>query len=174
MHTFRALLFIALLAGVSVLLSQKIYENIQPLADAPLAPVTVHDVSAEIPDPPRQQLAPPALDQFVATFERPLFRENRRPPEVEPAMPAEVVDRSLSATLQGILFSTSERVALLTPIGRSETVRVAEGGEYLGWRLIEIRPDSAVFQLGDDTVTLELIYKGTQGSGEPAVRQDRR
>ncbi|HZM33944.1 MAG TPA: hypothetical protein VFC18_05555, partial [Burkholderiales bacterium] len=64
-------------------------------------------------------------------------------------------------TLLGILYSRAERVAVLAPTGSRTSVRVAEGDDYRGWRLVEVRPSSVVFSQNGETVELELVYKGS-------------
>lgn len=117
---------------------------------------------------------PPPIERFAAALDRPLFSPDRRPSADEPVAPGAVEDQALTATLQGILFANSGSVALLTAVGETTSVRVSQGEVFLGWRLVEIHPDSVVFEKDNETITLELIYRAQTAPAEssgPRVRQ---
>jgi len=159
----RHLLVLGALAGFAVVMGYRIRENIRPLppeADiAPSEPPPAAQVAAA-PAPTRYR--PPPFERFAVILKRPLLLRSRRPVEVEAPAPPAPVRRTLEATLQGVLYSATGKVALLSRAASSDVARVAEGEEYQGWRLTEITPDSATFTRDDETVTLRLTYKGDE------------
>jgi hypothetical protein len=160
MANLRGLLLLALLVTASAMLALRIRDDLQrpPETLAVVMPDTAASgQTVEIPEAPKYH--PPPIERFAAALDRPLFSQDRRPPEDEPTGTGVVEDRALSATLQGILFATSGSVALLTAVGESAPVRISEGELFLGWRLLEIHPDNVVFERDGETVMLELIYK---------------
>jgi hypothetical protein len=172
MANLRGLLLLALLVTASAMLALRIRDDLQrpPETLAVVMPDTAASgQTVEIPETPKYR--PPPIERFAAALDRPLFSQDRRPPEDEPTGTGVVEDRALSATLQGILFATSGSVALLTAVGESSPVRVSEGELFLGWRLLEIHPDNVVFGRDEETVTLELIYKAQPA---PAAARKRR
>jgi hypothetical protein len=187
MANLRGLFLLVLLATASAVLALRIRDDLQRPSET-LA-LTGFDTGFDtglgtglgtgfggaaigIPEAPKYH--PPPIERFAAALDRPLFSQDRRPPEDEPAETGVVEDRALSATLQGILFATSGSVALLTAVGESAPLRVSEGELFLGWRLLEIHPDNVVFGRDEETVTLELIYKAQPAPAQPAERRRRR
>jgi len=171
MPSLRGLFLLVLLATASAVLAMRIRDDLQrpPESLAMAMPdATSAGQAVEIPEMPKYD--PPPIEQFAAALDRPLFNSDRRPAEGEPTGTGVVEDRTLSATLQGILFATSGSVALLTAVGESSSVRVSEGEVFLGWRLLEIHPDNVVFGRDEETVTLELIYKA-QPAPVPSERR---
>jgi len=175
MANLRGLFLLVLLATASAMLALRIRDDLQrppePLVAAGPEAGSGGPASGraiEVPEMPKYD--PPPIERFAAALDRPLFSQDRRPPEDEPTGTGVVEDRALSATLQGILFSNSGSVALLTAVGESASVRVSEGGLFLGWRLLEIHPGKVVFGRDEETVTLELIYK-VQSAPVPSERR---
>jgi hypothetical protein len=173
----RSLLVLLVLAAVSAAMGLRIQDE---LLRSPEIPGTVEpdqtsggndaDQTIEIPDMPRYD--PPPIERFAAALDRPLFSPDRQPSADAPVAPGPEL-QALTATLQGILFASSGSVALLTAVGETTPVRVSQGEIFLGWRLLEIHPDSVVFEKDDETVTLELIYRGQSEPAEPAGRRVR-
>jgi len=163
----RQLLLLAVLVAVGVAAGDRIREHTGPLpdeaADTAGAPGD-GEPGDEAPAP--AGYTAPDFEQFEEVLDRPLFMEARRPFVAEQPQQVEV-RRTLEATLQGVLFSATGRVALLTEAGSSDVIRVAEGEEHDGWRLVEITPQSATFERDGDTVTLQLVYT----AGEPVERR---
>jgi general secretion pathway protein N len=169
MRVLRHMLLLALLAAGSAISVQMIRTNIRPLDDpgatAAGMPVDLAPAAGLPADPAPE---PPDLARFSDAFERPLFAEDRRP-RLKPILDAPE-DRSLGVTLLGILYSRAERVAVLAPAGGAGSLRLAEGENYRGWRLVEVRPNSVIFQQDDETVELRLLYKGPKLSIDPDSR----
>ena len=169
MPNLRSLFLLLLLATASAVLALRIRDDLRRPPETLAAAGFDGETAAqtiEIPEMPKYD--PPPIERFAAALDRPLFSPQRRPPEGEPTGTGVVEDRTLSATLQGILFANSGSVALLTAVGESSSVRVSEGDLFLGWRLLEIHPDNVVFERDEETVTLELIYKA-QPAPEPSA-----
>ncbi len=169
MPNLRGLFLLVLLATASAALALRIRDDLQrPPESLAVAGPDAAASGQAIDTPEMPKYDPPPIERFAAALDRPLFSQDRRPPEDEPAGTGVVEDRALSATLQGILFATSGSVALLTAVGESSPVRVSEGEVFLGWRLLEIHPDNVVFERDEETVTLELIYKAQPAPAPPA------
>jgi hypothetical protein len=164
MPHLRGLFLLLLLGAGSTALALRIWDDLQrspemlAIVEPDAAP---SDQMIEIPEMPKYD--PPPIERFAATLDRPLFRPDRRPSVEVAGAVGTVEGGALSATLRGILFSNLEGVALLSPIGETTVVRVSQGEQYLGWRLLEIHSDNVVFEKDDETVTLELIYKAQPG-----------
>ena len=159
----RHLVLLAVLIPATVALGFRIDRYAAPLPperDEPSDSAAGARGATAMPQP--VQYTPPPFVQFREVRERPLFNQSRRPREVEVAAPAPVVKRTLEASLQGVLFSATGKVALLAARGSSDVVRVAEHETFQGWRLDRITPDSATFTRGEETVTLRLTYKATE------------
>jgi hypothetical protein len=164
----RSLFLLALLGTTSTVLALRIWDDQQRSLETPDAvelEAAASDQAIEVPEMPKYD--PPPIERFAAALDRPLFSADRRPTAEEPVAPGAVEDRALTATLSGILFSNLEGVALLSQIGETTVVRVSQGDQYLGWRLLEIYPDHVVFEREGETVTLELIYKTQTAPAKP-------
>lgn len=160
MPNLRGLFLLMILVAASAVFGSRIRDDLQRPPEMPEPSASgseTPDRDIEIPELPGYD--PPPIERFAAALDRPLFSADRRPPPDGQPTAAVVEDRSLSATLQGILFAGSGSVALLTAVGESAPVRVSQGEVFLGWKLLEIHPDNVVFGRDDETVTLELIYK---------------
>jgi hypothetical protein len=103
----------------------------------------------------------PPLRQFIETLERPLFNRTRRPPEVEIVVSKPTPKIPLNLNLKGVIFSPSERIAIVAPKTkkRGQTIlRLPEGATYEGWILQEIAPKTATFRHGDAEEQLKLLF----------------
>jgi hypothetical protein len=104
-------------------------------------------------------------ETFSETLARPLFMANRQPPESEaPESPAPVQRAakpdSKRYALSAIIIVDDERVALLTDTATGGLSRVKEGESIAGWRVEEIRKESAVLSNGDTREELPLRVFG--------------
>lgn len=172
MTNLRSLFLLALLMAASSALAMRIWDDVQQPPETPTdveLDAAASDQTIDVSEMPKYD--PPPIERFSAALDRPLFNADRRPSADAPAAPGAVADRALTATLSGILFSNLEGVALLSPIGETTVVRVSQGDQYLGWRLVEIHPDRVVFEMDDETVTLELIYKAQPAPEQPAKQR---
>ena len=104
-------------------------------------------------------------ETFPETLARPLFMPNRRPPESEaPESPAPVKRAAKPDTkryaLSAIIIVDDERIALLTDTATGGLSRVKEGESVAGWRVEEIREESAVLRNGEVREELPLRIFG--------------
>lgn len=176
MLALRSMFILILLGAVSAVLGLRIQDELRRPPEMPTITGLAADPGgadsgqpielAEIP-----KYDPPPIKRFAAALDRPLFSADRRPSADAPVATGAVEVQALTATLQGILFANSGSVALLTAVGETTSVRVSQGEVFLGWRLVEINPDSVVFEKDDETVTLELIYRAQPAPAEPGGRR---
>ena len=156
----RQVLAIALLVAVSAVMVLQIDSNLAPLA-APTAP-SVARTNTPPAAPKIERYRRPPYRDFGEIVRRPLFKQSRALPKRQPSAAAPAAPVSLRATLKGVLYSPTERVALLTPAGSDTVVRVPKGEAYQGWRLKSLTPDSATFTRGRESVTLKLTFRGDE------------
>lgn len=120
--------------------------------------------SAPTPD----RLGP--LAQYAEAASRPLFTDDRRPRAFVATGTEEGGAGSDAAAfdylLTGVLISPSLRMAILQPSAGGASQRVREGHApegANGWRLLEVRPRSALFDGPGGQMTLELRTFGAAG-----------
>ncbi|HMB77187.1 MAG TPA: type II secretion system protein N [Kiloniellaceae bacterium] len=152
------LLFLGLLvAGVGLgwLIYQQLEASLPPEDKAP-----ARVKAAEIPPlPPLPEFTMAPLIEFAEVTDRPAFSQTRRPPAEAAAPAAEVVASSLELVLKGVIFSEGQSVALFAPKAGGEVLRLAEGGSYQGWDLVEVSPSEVLFRRGEREETLELAFE---------------
>ncbi|MGA9335967.1 MAG: hypothetical protein WBV39_16930 [Rudaea sp.] len=105
---------------------------------------------------------PPETD-FVATTQRPLFNEDRKPTpegndEEAPPPPPKV---ALTIELTGIVLTPQLHLAMIKDKAKNDTIALKEGmpmpGDEGGWTLTEIKPRSVIFkEASGDEVEVEL------------------
>lgn len=99
----------------------------------------------------------PPIDALSETIERPLFREDRRPPSVEEEQQEEQNVESGLFTLVGIIVSPKQRIALVKVRGSQEVLQLSEGQQANGWTVLQISAGDVIFESRDKTETIELI-----------------
>ena len=134
------------------------------------APTEILDPPA-LPDPALGPLS--AMDQTAA---RPLFRRDRRPPPIAPAVKAPKTAKPAKApeapkvaptpvpepapvfrhALSAIVIADGEASAYLRKAGEAGLARLRRGETLDGWRLEEVRPDSVVLTHGPTRTEVEL------------------
>jgi hypothetical protein len=101
----------------------------------------------------------PQVDEFSAFVDRPLFVEGRKPPPPESEQPQANQQQEtspLTLLLMGVMLSPRGEMAILAePTGKNR--RVKKGGTISGWRLVEIKPDRATLQRGEERKELVLL-----------------
>ena len=116
----------------------------------------------------------PALGEFNATLERPIFMQDRRPfaPDEPDKTDAVPVNRPIGLSLLGILYSSKSRLAVLLRDSDGEELHLTEGESHEGWTLETIEPKAVVFRRGDQEKRLLLDYDGTVLDGPlPAAEE---
>ncbi|HXZ02418.1 MAG TPA: hypothetical protein VEI03_20655 [Stellaceae bacterium] len=115
-----------------------------PLAAAPPRPLPPLPAAFDLPP----------LASYGEVVERPLFSPaRRRPPE---AAGQDLLGRSNSFVLVGVIISGAGRVALVEHGHPGEMARLAEGQTVEGWTLQSILPDRVVLQHGATEYELKL------------------
>ncbi len=111
--------------------------------------------AAPLPPTHDQGLPPPVpLAQFSAVWTQPLFSNDRKPTMHAAAGGASLGDMQLT----GIILTPPLHMALLRDKSGEHEVRVRQG-EALpdgSWRLVDLKPRSAVFESGTGRTELEL------------------
>lgn len=117
------------------------------------------------------------LDALTATRERPLFSPSRRPdpsalvvsPGPEPARVAGEA-RDVAFTLIGAVVGDPS-IAVLVDKATQESVRLREGAEHAGWRLLLVETRSATLERDGVQVTLTLPPPGQAAAPPPETSQ---
>lgn len=99
----------------------------------------------------------PAIDEYSAMVDRPLFVEGRRPPEADEASAqASAMQTPLTLKLMGVVFTPKEKLALLVdPKGKYKRAR--KNSVVDGWKLVEVDQDKVVLIQGEEQKELRLL-----------------
>jgi type II secretory pathway component PulC len=65
----------------------------------------------------------------------------------------------LSVSLVGIIISSDEHIAIVSPNDGTGILRLYRGDEVQGWTLVSIEPDRVIFRRGDEEERVELNYE---------------
>ena len=135
-----ALLLCVLLAGVGRGVRWDPPRSSEPLPDMP-------DSAADLP-------RPMPLEQFGIVWQQPVFNPDRKPITRAAKGGASLGEMQLT----GIILTSKLHMALLHTRGQDADVRVAEGAALPdgSWKLVEVKPRSAVFESGSGRTELEL------------------
>ena len=104
----------------------------------------------------------PPLSQFQAIVERPLFLQSRRPipgatTETSPTVSKET--RLNQYSLTAVVIVPDKRLALLRSTTDKKIHKIEEGQDLQGWKLKEIKDESALFQQVNESQELRLQRK---------------
>lgn len=136
----------------------------QPVTTSPgtqkLSPVTA-----------QLRLDPPRQNDFEAVVSRPLFNESRRPPEPlllpEELKPLPVAVKPPAVTLNGVILTQNERIAVFEDRASSRTIRLREGDKLGQWHVERLESDRVILRYGERTYEIMLrSYK----KGPPDLR----
>ncbi|WNL46695.1 hypothetical protein RKE25_03400 [Dyella sp. BiH032] len=118
--------------------------------DPPRPAAPLPDLRASAADLPR--LLP--LEQFGIVWQQPIFSPDRKPITRATKGGASLGEMQLT----GIILTSSLHMALLHTRGQDADVRVAEGSALPdgSWKLVEVKPRSAVFESATGRTELEL------------------
>jgi general secretion pathway protein N len=135
-------------------------------ADAPAltAPTTTPSPSGAAPKTASRFTLPP-LASFAETAERPLFSSSRRPTPVD--APQGSAEQPFSATLAGIVISTSSSAIIVSHGDPPVLTRLKQGDELDGWLITTIEPNRVV--LRRDGVEQQLKLRDAPGSSVAAA-----
>ncbi len=149
-----------LLAGLGLVLGWLVFELYRESPDPAIDEGGAGGPAAAVePLPPEPSFSMPPIEDFAETVERPIFSSTRRAragpaPEVAAPEPS-----GLSFVLEGVVITSAKRWALLRPEGGGDIIRLAEGGQVGGWRVIAIHPDKISLRRDEVETVLELIFK---------------
>ncbi len=173
MRGVRGAVVLLALVGLCVFLAGGVVSSLGPAPAPPPPRITANPATVE---PPRITVfAGPELGDFNEALDRPPFSRSRRP-AAAPAIPV-ASPETLNATLSGVIFSTEDRVAILTGDDDGEAVRMREGDVYLGWTLVEVGIDEVLMERDGRRQRLGLTFKGAPApprEPEPRNRRERR
>jgi hypothetical protein len=142
--------FRRLLLGAAVLFASWYVFELMRTPEAPPSPNP-----SEIPPSdltvPKLTLDVPALTEFSATLERPLFSKSRRPAEPEAddgaeKTPEETPKVAAPVRLSAVIIEEDEKSAFLEETRSRMSKRVREGEQFEGWTLLEVRDDAVVLE----------------------------
>lgn len=135
-----ALLLCVLLAGLGRGVRWNPPRPSEPLPD-------MHNSAADLP-----RSTP--LEQFGIVWQQPVFNPDRKPVTRAAKGGASLGEMQLT----GIILTSRLHMALLHTRGQDADVRVAEGASLPdgSWKLVEVKPRSAVFESGSGRTELEL------------------
>lgn len=121
-----------------------IYEQLTMVPNSEALAGSSRQRTVDLPDrPPVPQFAMPAIENYQAVLERPLFSPNRRPPLEKPTIGG---TNMFGFILTGVLIDNNLRIALLRRQGDGEVVRSREGEEIEGWTLRQVELDFIVIE----------------------------
>jgi type II secretory pathway component PulC len=145
----------SLMASAGLVLACIIYAEVRnrPTMQRDVSPhATTWEVRAS---QPTQRQAMPEKARFSAIVERPLFLPSRRPPSEE-AVAASTPTPDFS--LFGVVISTGEPFALVTPETGGDPIRVKQGEEISGWTVDRIESDRILIRQGRTESELLLDF----------------
>lgn len=123
-------------------------EDIQPAGQAPLA----------IDDAEALAVKMPSAKEYVEIVRRPIFSPNRRPAQVSGDIQLQTVAFELNLKLIGIIISSGEPIAIVSPGNSASFVRLTEGDSYQGWVVAGIEPQRVTLRRDASVEYLELEY----------------
>lgn len=112
----------------------------------------------------------PALENYAATVERPLFMENRRPAEVDASEPEPVAVEKLPLNLKLMgVASTPERAVGLFVDARGKYKRLHKNETWEGWKVSELEPGKAIMEQDGVHEELKVFKLKPKKKSEPPV-----
>src|SRR5918992_1995543 len=132
----------------------------------PPSPSVITPEASRTPQSPlpvkKDDFSLPSLSQFQAIIERPLFLQSRRPvpsatTETSPTVSKET--RLNQYSLTAVVIVPDKRLALLRSTTDKKIHKIEEGQDLQGWKLKEIKDDSALFQQVNESQELRLQRK---------------
>lgn len=132
----------------------------------PPSPSVITPEASQTPQSPlpvkKDDFSLPPLSQFQAIVERPLFLQSRRPipgatTETSPIASKET--RLNQYSLTAVVIVPDKRLALLRSTTDKKIHKIEEGQDLQGWKLKEIKDESALFQQVNESQELRLQRK---------------
>jgi hypothetical protein len=135
-------------------------EDIQPAAQAPLG---IDD------DAQALAVKMPSAKEYVEIVRRPIFSPNRRPAQVAGDIQLQTVAFELNLKLIGIIISSGEPIAIVSPGNSASFVRLTEGDSYQGWVVAGIEPQRVTLRRDAAVEYLELEYDQPPSPRKPTA-----
>jgi type II secretory pathway component PulC len=167
MRAARGVVLLVALVAISVFFAGGVLTAIGPVATPPAPRLDAPGSTAPAPDIPIFTAV--ELSELTESIARPPFSQSRRP-AAAPALPV-ASPTSLNATLSGVIFSTDDRVAIISSAEDGEPVRLREGDVYLGWTLVEVEVDQVLMERDGRQQRLELDFKAQPAPPQPRERE---
>ncbi|HYY16429.1 MAG TPA: hypothetical protein VE965_07270, partial [Gammaproteobacteria bacterium] len=132
----------------------------------PPSPLVITPEASRTPQSPlpvkKDDFSLSPLSQFQAIVERPLFLQSRRPipgatTETSPTVSKET--RLNQYSLTAVVIVPDKRLALLRSTTDKKIHKIEEGQDLQGWKLKEIKDESALFQQVNESQELRLQRK---------------
>lgn len=164
----RAQAFLAALGALfAVMLGMELSRD-YAAGDGAAAPAPA-EVAAPAPRNAAGQVFPlPPFSEYWVIGRRSLFHENRQAPD---AASGQFQDGLMEAnetfgfSLSAILIANGRRIALIRTSDDNRLKKLAQGENYRGWSLTEVRPRAVSLQRGAEIRQLELV--AAPGGKEP-------
>jgi hypothetical protein len=132
----------------------------------PPSPSVITPEASRTPQSPlpvkKDDFSLPSLSQFQAIIERPLFLQSRRPvpsATTETSPTASKETRLNQYSLTAVVIVPDKRLALLRSTTDKKIHKIEEGQDLQGWKLKEIKDESALFQQVNESQELRLQRK---------------
>ncbi|HZC03642.1 MAG TPA: hypothetical protein VE844_20525 [Gammaproteobacteria bacterium] len=132
----------------------------------PPSPSVITPEASRTPQSPlpvkKDDFSLPSLSQFQAIVERPLFLQSRRPipgATTETSPTASKETRLNQYSLTAVVIVPDKRLALLRSTTDKKIHKIEEGQDLQGWKLKEIKDESALFQQVNENQELRLQRK---------------
>jgi hypothetical protein len=132
----------------------------------PPSPSVIMPEASRTPQSPlpvkKDDFSLPSLSQFQAIIERPLFLQSRRPvpsATTETSPTASKETRLNQYSLTAVVIVPDKRLALLRSTTDKKIHKIEEGQDLQGWKLKEIKDESALFQQVNESQELRLQRK---------------
>ena len=113
----------------------------------------------------QSRFVPPTKSALHEILERPLFSEERAPPEVSvETAKTETIAKpaNLLLQLEGIVITPDKRIVLVRDLTSDEFIKLPEGMEIKGWLMEGVNPQRALFKRGDQNKELVFELKNSQ------------
>ncbi len=163
----RAQAFLAALGALfAVLLGMELSRDYAAGDAAAPAPA---EVAAAAPPNAAGQIFPPApFSEYWVIGRRSLFHENRQAPDAAGGQFQDGLmeeNEAFGFSLSAVLITNGRRIALIRTSDDNRLKKLAQGENYRGWTLTEVRPQAVSLQRGAEIRQLELV--AAPGGKEP-------
>lgn len=160
-----------LLGAQGVLLRKQIDQN--PHFEVPVAQSITPTAAASVPTIERTNgNSFPDLDEFSIVATRTVFRESRKPfqLELQPVLKPEFAPQTnpkkeiakvepFEAELIGVVMTSDKTIALLQSDGLPNLIRLTYGDVYQGWSVVSVEADSVIFEANGQKKIIRVNFR---------------